>query len=331
MARCGRGGEASTRGSDVIYRGPARLVLAAASQLRDATLMERYAEEWLANLQGRTHLQQWRDAASLLVRGARTTRWIYDDSYAFRPRVAIVGQAMMALAMIVGTGFLFFFTSQLEIPMKSFHIALYGDSGTISFAASNNVCFCWRSTSFVGYNYILTEPAMLALFLSLATASTFGLALLVARSRWVISAGITVCALATCGTIHLLAYHEYSFFNTLTCWWAAAGALAVFLHSNVYPMIRVLAAVEFVAILRVSPLSWLPHEISRPLLGLTNFLQLLLDRLSSTNLGSIITLRVVLGAAFLLCGIFAWMAPRCAVVILSLIRPARCDSGGTWT
>lgn len=99
------------RGSGVIYPGPARLVLAAAGQLRDARLIERHAEEWLANLQGRTHLQQWRDSVSLLVRGARTTRWIYDGTYGFRPRKVVVGQVLMALIMMAGTGFLFFFPS----------------------------------------------------------------------------------------------------------------------------------------------------------------------------------------------------------------------------
>jgi hypothetical protein len=49
-------------GGDVIHSGPARIVLAAAAQLHDPDLTERYREEWLANLRGRTHPQQWRDA-----------------------------------------------------------------------------------------------------------------------------------------------------------------------------------------------------------------------------------------------------------------------------
>jgi hypothetical protein len=47
----------------------------AAAQLHDPDLTERYSEEWLANLRHRAHLQQWRDAVSLLLRGVRTTRW----------------------------------------------------------------------------------------------------------------------------------------------------------------------------------------------------------------------------------------------------------------
>lgn len=320
------------RGSDVIYPGPARLVLAAAGQLRDATLIERHAEEWLANLQGRTHLQQWRDSVSLLVRGARITRWIYDGTYGSRPRVVVVGQVMMALVMIAGTGFLFFFPSQLEIPINSFSVALYKDFGTSSFTASNSTLFCWQVTSSAADGYILTEPVMLALFLSLATASTLALTLVIRRSRRVISAGIAVSALVTYCVIYFLIYSEHSVFNVIICWWAVAGTLIVLLHRKMHPVIRVVAAVGLIGILRVSPLSWLPHEVSQLILGLTNFLRLLsMDLLGSVSFERIITFRVVLGMVFLLCGIFAWTVLRCAVVVHSLIRPARYDISGTLT
>ena len=314
--------------SDVIYPGPARLVLAAAGQLRDATLIERHAEEWLANLQGRTHLQQWCDSVSLLVRGARITRWIYDGTYGSRPRVVVVGQVMMALVMIAGTGLLLFFPSQLEIPTNSFSVALYKDFGTSSFVAPNSTLFCWQVTSSAADSYILTEPVMLALFLSLATASTLALTLVIRRSRRVISAGIAVSVLV----IYFLVYSGHSFFNVIICWWAVVGTLVVLLHRKMHPVIRVAAVVALIGILRVSPLSWLPHDVSQFILGLTNFLRLLsLDLLGSVSFDRIITFRVVLGMVVLLCGIFAWTVLRCAAVVRSLIRPARCDIGGTWT
>ena len=87
------------RGSEVIYPGPERIVLAAAAALRDLDLTERYHEEWLANLRGRTHLQQWHDALSLLLRGARATRCAYHS----QPRAVVASQATMALIVAIGT------------------------------------------------------------------------------------------------------------------------------------------------------------------------------------------------------------------------------------
>lgn len=89
-------------GSEVIYPGPARIVLAAAAQLHDPDLIERYSEEWLANLRHRAHLQQWRDAVSLLLRGAPATRWAYHGTDYSRPQVIVASQVTMALAVAVG-------------------------------------------------------------------------------------------------------------------------------------------------------------------------------------------------------------------------------------
>ncbi|MGH3855352.1 MAG: hypothetical protein ACRDR6_18055 [Pseudonocardiaceae bacterium] len=79
-------------GGEVIHSGPARIVLAAAAQLRDPDLVERYSEEWLANLRGRAHPQQWRDAISLLLRGARATRWAHHTTHDSRSRVVVASQ-----------------------------------------------------------------------------------------------------------------------------------------------------------------------------------------------------------------------------------------------
>lgn len=53
---------------------PALLVRASALQLRDAEAIERYTEEWLANLPKRSLYLRWRYAISLLTRGASATR-----------------------------------------------------------------------------------------------------------------------------------------------------------------------------------------------------------------------------------------------------------------
>lgn len=149
------------RSDEVIYPGPARIVMAAASELRDPDLIERYREEWLANLQRRTHLQQWRDAVSLLLRGVRATRWAYHETGYSRSRVVVASQATTALAVAIVTFLLFTTTPSLRIPLWVF--------------VAGNVEIVTRY-----YPSILT--------ISLAAAATIGLALLTKRS-WRVTLG----------------------------------------------------------------------------------------------------------------------------------------------
>jgi hypothetical protein len=360
------------RGSDQIYPGPTWIVLAAASQLRDATLIERHGEEWLANLRHRTRRQQWRDAVSLLVRGARVTRWAYDSTYNFRPRAAAVSQVMTALAMAVGTVFLFsipniikwlFFLRTVEDGHAVDNVYEFdhppGNHFHSNFPVGDLSESALKSGTILMQYLPLTSDRYPLLYLALGAANMLGLALVIRWRRLVVVSGMTVDVLATCCVI-LLSHraptctfsasevsvstigtfwisksfcrndfwlYAQEFCGNIVRWGAVAAALIVFVHYKVSTIIRVLAAIEVVGILRVT-FSW-PYEYADRL-GLRDLVQVSPDVLSSVTSGKFTAFQIAPGIAFLLSGIGIWAALRCVEITRSLIRTAGCDVAGAW-
>ncbi|MGH3772092.1 MAG: hypothetical protein ACRDRW_11970 [Pseudonocardiaceae bacterium] len=295
------------RGGEVIYPGPARIVLAAAAQLRDPDLTERYSEEWLANLQGRAHLQQWRDAVSLLLRGARATRWARHGTNDSRPRVVVASSVTMALIAAAGTVLLL-------VPMTT------------------------------GWGLIFSRRIydLLILCVSLTAAGTTGLVLLTRRPWRTVLAWLTAGVFATF-LIHSYTYstHFYlgidarfdsgfslvfyggSWWLHIVSGWALYAALTLFVYRKPSLVMRALAAADILAILRcITPVDAYFYANR---IGLVDLIRLMSGPL---NVDKGTAFQVAPGIVFLLSMLVVVAAWRCVAVAQSLIRPARCGPSG---
>jgi hypothetical protein len=332
-SHCGRAGELSMR-SDVIYPGPARVVLAAAQQLHEPDLIAQHGEEWLANLRYRSHQQQWRDAISLIIRGARGTRWAYDATHDPQPRAIVVGQALTALLMALGIFFLLF----VPFVDSSWYDAF-------SYRLASN------TTSIAGEWY-------LPLYLGLTGVTLFGPPLVAKRFRWWMLGGITVglfvawyvtrpsCFPAS-NTLNIKVPGEppirlsnglsFNFFGgiNISMWATAAGTMVVFAHRKVPTVIRALAVIEMAGILCNSPF----FEYGAWGCWFVNQLLLIIEQLSPIPLIGISTAAwsicgcfcasILAGAITLFCAIAIRAAWQGTVIAKSLIWTARPNIGGT--
>ena len=269
---------------------------AAAAKLRDPDLTERYCEEWLANLRGRTHLQQWRDAISLLLRGACATRWAYHGIDHFRPRVVVASRAMMALVVAIGMVLLFTTMASLMIPL-----------------------WVYAPQHF----WISARPYPSIFAISLTTAGTIGLALLTRQSwrtalGWLLIGIFAILAFASFIPYnmyyigpqgghfqHLLAVAVGIRFADAQDWWAVTAsywilyaALTLFVSHKTLLVMRVLAASEVVVIINLTKPEWVYAYADR--VGLTGF-------------------GVAPGIGFLLGILIVVAAWRCLVIVKSLV------------
>lgn len=318
---------------DAIHPGPARVVLTAAAQLRQPDLIERYSEEWLANLRHRAHLQQWRDAVSLLLRGAHATRRAYDGTHDSRPRLVAASQLTMAFTMAAGTALLFTITSWSSIGVWSYGPGLNWEEGL-------RQATWWQE-----------NLALPLLYMSLTAASTVGLVLLTRSSRravlgW-LSIGIFtsvlvyyyICMRALFRISNdgvsiladwLIAEHHAGYFvlgitdnsdswwAIITSWWALYAALTLFVRGRSSPVIRTLAAIQIVAVFQFILPDWAYLYGYADPLGLESLLSL--PALYETTAGEMVP-----GIGLLLAVVIVVTAWRCVIIAKSLARPPRSD------
>lgn len=304
------------RDSEVIYPGPARIVLAAAAQLRDPDLTERYSEEWLANLRHRAHLQQWRDAVSLLLRGARTTRWAYHGTDHSRSRVVIASQVTMALVTAAGTVLLFLTATTTGTGRDPFLTWRYIDLLTL-----------WVSLTAAGVTglVLLTRWSWRAVLGWLA----FGFLIIILASSHILPINADKFILFT---FEDYGYHGFIMVGRFVSWragvvtpWALYAALTLFVHRTPSPVMRVLAAANVVAILNVITPYWAYWYADQ--LGLVDLIRLMSGLL---NLNERTAVQVTPAIGFLLGMFIVVVAWRCVVIASSLILPARRGPSGAW-
>lgn len=312
------------RGSEVVYAGPARIVLAAAAALRDPDLIERYREEWLANLRHRTHLQQWRDALSLLLRGTRATRWAYHS----QPRAVVASQMAMALIVAIGTVLLLTTTALWGITMWGFAVRQDGD-------------VLWRD-----------DPSILdILAISLTAAGAVGLVLLTRRSwrtalGWLSIGIFTIQTLANIlprgmyyidqrgGGVELSTFvlAEPGFASAGAWWvvtvsyWVFYAALTLFVSHKIPPVMRVLAASEVVVIIYLTSPDWASEYADR--VGLTGLVPWLAGLLHMPPSEEITAVRAAPGIGLLVSMFIVVAAWRCVVIATSLVMVSRRGPSG---
>ncbi|MEO7193685.1 MAG: hypothetical protein ABIZ05_02510 [Pseudonocardiaceae bacterium] len=297
-------------GGEVIHPGPARIVLAAAAQLRDPDLVERYREEWLANLQGRARPQQWRDALSLLLRGARATHWAHHDTHDSRSRLVVASQVTMAVIVAVGTVLIFTTKGWEPLPwwrplddLLDFYVSLtaVGATGLVLLTKRSwRAALGWLATgifaTFLVSDYILQEI----------------------NSVWYIASGTESSPVSLCVSCD----HGNQWVH-IVIWWALYAAITLFMRREIFSSMRVLAAVNVTASARFVTPDWAYRYADR--IGLVHLVELMSGRL---NMDESVALQVAPGIGFLLGALIVVAAWRCGLIVNSLILPARRGSSG---